>query len=181
MAMRLSAIIIIIVIAISGALKVSAKDMQLYDGQITVAIPDNFVKLTPEQIVIKFGANPRAPKVVYADTPDRMKMTVAIGHSPGVQLPPLNNAAAVEFKSILSGARNISKWNAAKAITNKNSTVLFFDFVTPALESSEYNIHNFMIMGNMNSAQNIINISCTTDMDTKCQDLVDTLLLTIKM
>ncbi|MCF6220908.1 MAG: hypothetical protein L3J65_07330 [Robiginitomaculum sp.] len=169
------------IIVLAGASKVSAKDIQLYAGEITVTIPDDFVKLTPDQIAIKFGNNPRSPKIVYADTPDRMKMTIAIGHKPGVRMPPFNNAAAVEFKKILSGARNISKWNAAKAITTKSNTVLFFDFETPALESVDYNIRNFMIMGSNNGAQNIINVNCTTDIDTKCQALIDTLLLSLKM
>lgn len=181
MAKRISLLTMLVIIVTVGTSAVSAKDMQLYDGTITVTIPDNFVKLTPEQITTKFGANPRAPKIVYADTSDRMKMTVAIGHKPGVRLPPLNNAAAGQFKNILSGTRTISKWNAAKAITTKNTTVLFLDFETPALESTDYNIHNFMIMGNMNSAQNIININCTTDINAKCQALVDTLLLNLKM
>ena len=155
----------------SAVLLASCGSEQAPDDDFIISVPDGFSKLSKEQIKTKYGDGANTPKVVYADTLDRMRISIAYGQQNVGDMEQLSVKNIPEVKTAFASSRNVKNWHVAEMINVKGKQAIFLDFETSAIESEEYNIRNTMVLYYAVGKLNIVNINCTTDLEEKCQKI----------
>ncbi len=163
-------------VTVLGPIATLADATSFLDGAVNMEIPKGFSPMDADTVALKYPGD-QPPEVVFTDA--TTKINIALGARPVGGAGVISAEVLATVAGSMEAEPTILEMETAELREVGGQQVMYLEFLSDALESSDYDIRNVMLMAQPGTDLIVLNLNCTTDLAEQCEGVKETVLGTL--